>query len=175
MPPHARMGRRACRTGAFAKGVSAAPTLSPLPVQDETHPYAKSREDRSEPRRRRPERLPGRQVRGDLHDVRLPTGPNGDLPDYPVAVVDFQHDVLDAGARRLPGEDLRLRFGSPDREVLFRDVGGGDDLSSREVDDVLREHAGIVDEVDLRPRRFGRDLLIAVGGLILDVRPHPGD
>ena len=60
--------------------------------------------------------------------------------DDPVAAVDFQSGVPDAGARGLSREGLRLRFGSPDREVLFRDVGGGDDLS-REVDDVLREHA----------------------------------
>lgn len=112
------------------------PVLPPSPAQNKTHPDTKNREDRPKPRRRRPERLPGRQIRRDLHDVGLLTGSNGNLPDNPVAAVDFQHDVLDAGARGLSGEGLRRRFDSPDREVLFRNVGGGDDLSAREEDDV---------------------------------------
>lgn len=164
MPPHARVGSaqagRECLQRAY-------PPLRPylrFRYRTKLIPTAKSRDDRSKPGRRRPERLPGSQVRGDLHDVRPLTGPDGELPDDPVAAIDFQYGVLDAGVRGLFGEGLRLRFGSPDREVLFRDVGGGDDLSPREVDDVLREHPGIVDEVDLRPRRLGRNLLVAVRG-----------
>ena len=125
--------------------MSVTPALSPPPVQDKTHPGTKNRENRPKPRRR-PDRLPGCQARGDLHDVCLLTGPNGNLPDDPVVAVDFQHDLLGAGARGLSGEGLPLRFGSPDREVLFRNVCRRDDLAARKVDDVLREYAGIVDE-----------------------------
>lgn len=83
------------------KRTSVTPVLPPSPAQDKTHPDTKNREDRPKPRRRRPDRLPGRQIRGDLHDVGLLTGSNGNLPDDPVATV-VQHDVLDAAPGGCP-------------------------------------------------------------------------
>ena len=102
MLPLEPKGAQACLDGRRVPPtcMSVTPALSPPPVQDKTHSGTKNREDRSKPRRR-PDRLPGLQVRGDLHDVRLLTGPDGNLPDDPVVAVDFQHDLLDAGARWL--------------------------------------------------------------------------